>query len=1162
MQKKTYFCRYRDFFIFLTRLSLFFDSIVIMIPMPIHCVCPLRYGKSLPTLPLSSFGIFILFILMLLSPRVNAQIQPDYSVVEGVDPETLVRQILVGGGIETSNITYTGAVNARGSFFGRSNLGINSGVILTSGRAGNSKGPNNQSGKGSKMQTGGDPALSQLCGQSTKDASILEFDFIPQSNVVEFRYVFGSEEYPEYVNSINDVFGFFISGPEITGPFSAPPGFPNGAKNIALVPNTLPSAPVSINNINNGNSNNGPCKNCEYYINNGTGSTPEANPYIQYDGFTTVLTARATVVPCETYHIKLAIADASDDILDSGVFLEANSFSSVALGANVAFTHTMVDTAVEGCNNASIAFKLFQPASAEYRIDLQIGGTAENGVDYDSIPDQIYIPQGDSMVVLVIYPIDDGIPEDEIETVTIIYNSSICGEILDTLTIYIKDYPNYSTSASPGRQVNCHDTLQLWAAADGGVEPYYYEWSTGDSTEIINLVAENTTTYTVRISDVCGSYGDESINISVVGPVADAGDDVPICLNDDVTLSVQGGTSWLWNPGGYTTQSITVSPPVTTTFTATVYDECGNTDTDEVTVLVDQPFADAGEDENICVGEDVTLQANDTPNGAWLWTDMTTGQTYNGRVITVSPADSRQYCVDVTDNCGNTIRDCMQVDVFQLSADAGTDVTICLGETVELTGTSSTGNGTFTWTDGTNIFNGSSIEVTPAITTVYTLSVDDGCVKTDEITITVNPLPLVNASSGVNSICPDETLTLNAAGAITYSWSAVPADPSLSGQEITPSPVVAPIQNTTYTLTGTDANGCVNSDDLTIMLKERMLADFTSAQAAVCQDDELLITYTANGPANANYNWDFDGGTTMGNGQGPHAVSWAASGTKNISLVVTYLGCVSEEYIHEIEVNPMPLPDFSSSELAGCMPWEVTFTDDSENTVSGTTYSWDFGGGGTASGNSVTNEFTADGTYDVALTVTNPGNCISVKNIPSLITVWPLPEAAFTANPETTSMKDPVIGFVSNSNGNGLVYSWNTGDGNVYNDHEFIHTYADSGYYQVNLRVTNDKGCVDEVEKTVYISPRYMLHIPTAFSPDGDGINDVFLVRGNGIKEYSINIFNQWGTKVFTSTNIQQSWDGTTKGVKAHPGLYVYRIYFKDENNEVTETTGSIFIVR
>ncbi|GAB1405294.1 hypothetical protein MASR1M74_24740 [Lentimicrobium sp.] len=1113
-------------------------------------------------LPSRIYSVLLLFVFLTSVSALQAQIFPDYSVVEGVDPEVLVRQILVGNGIETSNITYKGAIAARGSFSGKSNLGINSGIILASGAAGNSKGPNNSPSKGSKMNMAGDADLSTLCGQNTKDASVLEFDFIPQSNVVEFRYVFGSEEYPEYVNSINDVFGFFISGPNISGPYSSPAGFPNGAKNIAIVPNTLPSAPVSINNINNGSNNNGPCKNCQYYVNNGTGTTPTANPYIQYDGFTTVLTARADVVPCETYHIKLAIADASDDILDSGVFLEANSFSSIGLAANVAYTHAVVDTAVEGCNSAYIDFKLFQKALTDYRIDILISGTAENGVDYDLIPDFIIIPQGDTMTRLTINPISDSIPENEIETVEIAFNSSICGELMDTVTIYIKDYPDYSTSVSAGMQVSCRDSIQLWAAAYGGIEPYSFQWSTGDSTSIIMLEAENSTQYTVRIGDICGSFEDQSVDVSVVGPVANAGEDVPICLNDDVTLTASGGSSWLWNPGGYTTQSITVSPPQTTTYTLTVYDECGNTDTDEVTVLVDQPFADAGDDKNICVDEQVVLQANDTPNGSWLWTDMLTGETYNGRIVTVTPQTSRQYCVDVTDNCGNTLRDCLQVDVFQLSVDAGENLSICLGETAQLSGSSSTGNGIFTWSDGTNTYSGANVEVSPRSTTTYLLTVDDGCIKTDEVTVTVNPLPLIDASAAVNSICPDESITLSANGGITYSWSASPPDPSLDGQQSNPSPQVTPIQNTTYTLWGTDANNCSNTDDLTITLKERMHADFRVAQPAVCQNDELLISYTANGPANATYNWDFDGGTSPATGQGPHLVSWSSAGTRQISLVVTYLGCSSEMYVQSVEVNPMPLPGFTVSETAGCEPLGVQFTNTSTNTVDGTIYTWDFGANGSAEGSSVMRDFASDGTYDISLIVTNPGNCTQVMTRPSLINVWPLPDASFSANPESSSMKNPLIGFSANSTGNGLTYLWNTGDGNSYTVPEFVHTYADSGNYQVNLQVTSEKGCVYETERMVYISPRYMLHIPTAFSPDGDGINDVFLVRGNGIKEYSIRVYNQWGEVVFVSTDINKSWDGTSKGVKNQPGLYVYHVYFRDENDEVSETLGSVFIVR
>jgi len=256
------------------------------------------------TLSFKNFSFLAVFVFLILPSASKAQF--DYAVIEGVDPQTLVQQVLIGQGVETFNITYQGASIARGSFSGESNLGIASGVILTSGRANNSEGPNNTGSKSYNAGTGGDIALEQLCGDNTNDASVLEFDFIPQSNIVEFRYVFGSEEYPEFVNSFNDVFGFFISGPDIYGTFPSPPGFPNGARNIALVPQTLPPYYVSIDNINNGNNNTGPCTNCQYYFHNSGGQ------YIQYDAFTTVLVASSNVVPCQTYHIKLAVADAVD----------------------------------------------------------------------------------------------------------------------------------------------------------------------------------------------------------------------------------------------------------------------------------------------------------------------------------------------------------------------------------------------------------------------------------------------------------------------------------------------------------------------------------------------------------------------------------------------------------------------------------------------------------------------------------------------------------------------------------------------------------------------------------------------------------------------------------------------------------------------------------
>ena len=172
-------------------------------------------------------------------------------------------------------------------------------------------GPNNNSGATTNWNgvstEHGDADLDDLINGSTFDAVVLEFDFIPQGDTVEFQYIFASEEYPEFVFSFNDVFAFFISGPGISG----------GVQNLALVPGT--SDPVSINTINSST-------NSALYTPNGTGSVGESqytNPkVVQFDGFTVPLTAISKVTPCKTYHLKIAIADVADGSYDSGVFLK------------------------------------------------------------------------------------------------------------------------------------------------------------------------------------------------------------------------------------------------------------------------------------------------------------------------------------------------------------------------------------------------------------------------------------------------------------------------------------------------------------------------------------------------------------------------------------------------------------------------------------------------------------------------------------------------------------------------------------------------------------------------------------------------------------------------------------------------------------------------
>ncbi len=256
----------------------------------------------------------------------DSAIQVDDLTDPALNAQTLA-QSLVGSGVTISNVTYTGSARAAGNFTSSTNiLGFTSGIVLSTGSVRNVVGPNCVSGpapaKNDGSQTGisvdngrpGDADLTTLAGaDTTNDAAILEFDFVPTSPSISFQYVFASDEYNEFVNEINDVFAFYLT---------APGGVP---VNIAVVPDTNPPQAVSINDVNSET-------NSLFFVDNEF--LPSAEKVdTELNGLTKSLTAQATVTPGVKYHIKLAIADAEDNIYDSNVFLQAGSLTSTTVSA-------------------------------------------------------------------------------------------------------------------------------------------------------------------------------------------------------------------------------------------------------------------------------------------------------------------------------------------------------------------------------------------------------------------------------------------------------------------------------------------------------------------------------------------------------------------------------------------------------------------------------------------------------------------------------------------------------------------------------------------------------------------------------------------------------------------------------------------------------------
>ncbi len=430
----------------------------------------------------------------------NSQI----SITSGLTPQQLLN-VLVGTGVVVSNVQFQGLPIAAGSFNngGTTNLGLQSGIILTSGSVNVVPGPNNSGSAGQSNNLSGDPHLQGLIpGYTVYDASVLTFDFIPLSDTIKFRYVFGSDEYPEYVNSsYNDVFGFFISGPNPLG------GLYN-FYNIARIPNT--TTPVAINNVNNGTGNGGPCMNCQYYINNTGGAT------IQYDGFTTVLTAWALVTPCIPYSFKIAIGDAGDGILDSGVFLEENSFSTDAIQISTEYSIPGAGkSAIEGCNDAIVKFSINKFAIDTLWIYIDtIYGTATNGVDFPIIPNKAYILPGHNSGTLTISPHIDYITEGT-EYITLVIPTSPC--TIDTITIPILDYVPVDLTMAHDTLI-CETSTPLSVTAIHGAPPYSYIWApaaTLSNPNVVNPIASPsvTTTYYVTVKDTtaCPAVSDSMV---------------------------------------------------------------------------------------------------------------------------------------------------------------------------------------------------------------------------------------------------------------------------------------------------------------------------------------------------------------------------------------------------------------------------------------------------------------------------------------------------------------------------------------------------------------------------------------------------------------------------------------------------------------------------
>ena len=454
---------------------------------------------------------------VLFSQFVNSQIAVTYLTADQAV------QSLLGPGVSYSNAVFNGLPSQLGQMTGNTNpnFQITEGVVIGCSDAQDIV--PNFFGTFLTPNIAGDPDLlavansvPPLIGQfftvgSVNNIASLEFDFVAIGDSLNFNYIFGSDEYLQYVNSqFNDVFAFFLSGPGITGPFASPAAFPGGSVNIAVLPDTIPpivALPITISSVNN-------VLNAPFYVDNGAGGIP-----INLNGFTVKLAAQYDLECGETYHIRLAIANGSDQSLKSDVILEAGSFTTGTDNAGISSSvvnpapNIPPNSVLEGCVNGQVTFNFPDCLALGDTVNLIFGGTATYLEDYHTNGVTQFVV-ADTAFVIDIIPIIDNITEG---TETIIISCSYlcegaCDSVSISATLDLLDYVGFGALAMEDTLLCPGLSITVNPGAQGGWPPYSYSWSNGPTGPSQTFNQGSAGLYSYTFTDYCGAiFTDEFV---------------------------------------------------------------------------------------------------------------------------------------------------------------------------------------------------------------------------------------------------------------------------------------------------------------------------------------------------------------------------------------------------------------------------------------------------------------------------------------------------------------------------------------------------------------------------------------------------------------------------------------------------------------------------
>lgn len=690
----------------------------------------------------------------------------------------------------------------------------------------------------------------------------------------------------------------------------------------------------------------------------------------------------------------------------------------------------------------------------------------------------------------------------------------------------------------------------------GGAAPFNYNWSSGGTNTTENNLAAGT--YTVDISDNNACTG--SVVFEIAEPaILDAtftSSDTKCFGSNDGTASINpsGGTgayTYNWLPvGGSSSSNNNLSAG---NYTVEIKD-ANNCQTNK-TFTISQPTA-------ITTTNSTTNESCDLNNGTasinpsggipgytFLWS---TGETSS----TATSLSSGTHTVTITDQnqCASTVQ-------VVVNSTSGPSLTLsqsnitCNGlsdGSASVIANGGTPGYSYLWQPSGSIIS-NPINLSAG---THSLTVTDalGCITTGSVIITEPAIISLTINNG--TICVGQSITLSAEitggqQPYTYNWD--------SGTSTNTSFIVSPTATTTYSLQITDNAGCVSSISTSTIIVRDPISIASIPNDTLCTGNSTTLTaIVQGGDGTYSYNW------MPGNLSGQN-IQVSPTITTNYTVSVSD-GCTTLDATQTANVVLFTFPPitFVTDTLTACLPICINFfntTAISSSNIS--SVSWNFGDHSSSNLLQPIHCYTTAGNFQPSLTISSNDGCTVTGVAPFTIAIVEQPKAIISLSSNEVSLDESTIDLANNSMFATSI-EWLNYNGQTFSTESITIHYEEEGFFPISLIATNNLGCTDTATEIISVKPGFTFYIPNSFTPDGDKFNKTFSALGMGWNEknYSFDIYNRWGEKIFSTTNINDAWDGTFKGKPAQIDTYVWKIVVFDSFMNEHSHSGKVNLIR